>query len=191
MNLQIIISGIGGQGVIFGTKVLFQAALLKEFKVIGSETHGMAQRGGSVVSHLKIGNFLNPMIRTGAADIIYAFDETEFLRTLPFIGNRGVCFVNTRRNDLTNGGIGKHLAKKCVKIFTVDADRIALEIKTPLSANLIMLGFSIPSKHLPFGLTDLEKTITKITPNRFLDMNLKALRSGYENWQSKPLTTTV
>lgn len=185
MNLQIIISGIGGQGVVFGTKVLFQAALLKEFNVIGSETHGMSQRGGSVVSHLKIGNCLNPMIRTGTADVIYAFEETEFLRTLPFIGNSGACFVNTKKEDLTNGGLGMHLTKKRIKVFTLDAGRIALELKTPLSVNLIMLGFSIPSGHLPFSLTDMEKTIADITPDKFLEQNLKALRAGYKNWQSK------
>jgi indolepyruvate ferredoxin oxidoreductase beta subunit len=184
MNLQLIISGIGGQGVVFGTKVISQAALLKEFKVIGSETHGMAQRGGSVISYLKIGDFLNPLIRPGTADIIHAFDQTEFLRTLPFIKNGGVCFVNTNRDDLVTGEIAKHLKNANIRIFTLNADKIALELKTPLSVNLIMIGFSIPSNYLPFNQSDIEETISKITPKKFLDMNLKAFRAGYEKWRS-------
>ncbi|MBI5359657.1 MAG: 2-oxoacid:acceptor oxidoreductase family protein [Planctomycetes bacterium] len=184
MNLQIIISGIGGQGVVFGSKVLFQAALLKGLKVIGSETHGMAQRGGSVVSHLKIGDFHSPLIRAGAADMIYAFEEAEFLRTLPFIKNRGICFVNTGRNILTGSEIEKYLIRKHVRVLPIDAGRIARELKAPLSVNLIMLGFSVPSNCLPFSRTDMEETIEKISPHGSSEMNLKAFRAGHKNWQS-------
>lgn len=183
MNLQIIISGIGGQGVLFATKVLSQMALSKELKVIGSETHGMAQRGGSVTSHLKIGDFLSPLVRSGTADIIYAFDKTESLRTLPFIKEDGVCFVNSSAVDFLSTKIRQHLTKNNIEIFHLDADKIALELGMPLSVNLVLLGFSITSNRLPFSLTEMEQTIKKITPSRFLEMNLKAFRSGVESWK--------
>jgi len=183
MNLQIIISGIGGQGVLFATKVLSQTALSKGFKMIGSETHGMAQRGGSVTSHLKIGDFLNPLIRTGTADIIYAFDETEFLRALPFIKEDGVCFVNSNAGDFLCTKIRQHLTKNNIEVSHLDADKIALKLGMPLSVNLVLLGFSIASNRLPFSLTEMEQTIKKITPGRFLEMNFKAFRSGVASWK--------
>jgi len=202
MNLQIIISGIGGQGVLFVTEILAQAALSKGYKVIGSETHGMAQRGGSVISHLKMGDFQSPLVRTGTADIIYAFDQTEFLRSLPFIRKQGICFINAPDGNFLSDKVSQYLTKNQIKLCYINANKVALDLGNLLSVNLIMLGFSLCANlpapmlrqvglsasrgtsgqagRLPFSKPELEQTIREITPNRFLEMNFKAFRSGYE-----------
>lgn len=185
MELQIIIAGVGGQGVLFATEILSQSSLDKRHKTIGSETHGMAQRGGSVVSHLKIGNFLGPLVRRGTADILYSFEKTETYRTLPFLKRQGVCFVNAPADTRWGTEIEKHLNKQKIKICSLNADQIALEMKAPLVANLILIGFSIASGCLPFTQADIEGTIKKIAPSKFLELNLKAFRTGYEAGQSQ------
>ncbi|MEK7449308.1 MAG: 2-oxoacid:acceptor oxidoreductase family protein [Planctomycetota bacterium] len=183
MNIQIIISGIGGQGVLFATKVLTETALARGANLIGSETHGMSQRGGSVTSHLKIGRFQSPLVRTGAADILYGFEQTEFLRTLPFIKNGGVCFINTSKNTLPNEKLQKYCHKHGIAIFYLDADKIALELGAPLSANLVMLGYSTAllqntRQNIFFTAAEMETTIKKISPAQLLEINLKAFQTG-------------
>jgi len=78
--MQYIIAGIGGQGILFSSKVLGHIALSKGINVIGSEVHGMSQRGGSVISHYKTGDYSSPLVEKGEADVLLAFDQTEALR---------------------------------------------------------------------------------------------------------------
>src|SRR5574341_1699737 len=85
MEQKFVVAGIGGQGVIFATKVLSKAALLCGERVLASENHGMSQRGGSVLSHVKIGSDQSPLIRRGTADVLLAFDRLECIRNLPFV----------------------------------------------------------------------------------------------------------
>jgi indolepyruvate ferredoxin oxidoreductase beta subunit len=99
MDLKLILSGIGGQGVLFATSVFSETALSLGYDVLGSETHGMSQRGGSVISHLKIGAYESPLVRQGTADVLLAFDEDEAYRTLGFLTRGGLCFVNSARSD--------------------------------------------------------------------------------------------
>ena len=80
MRQQIVISGVGGQGVLFVTRILAEAAIMKGISVLASETHGMAQRGGTVLSHLKVGNFSSPLIRPGNANGLLALKADSFAR---------------------------------------------------------------------------------------------------------------
>ena len=75
MRTQMILAGVGGQGILFATKIFSELGLKIGLSVTGSETHGMSQRGGSVISHLKLGSFHSPLIRTGSADLLYSFDK--------------------------------------------------------------------------------------------------------------------
>jgi len=95
MALKLIIAGIGGQGVVYATKVLSHAALARGERVMASENHGMSQRGGSVMAHLKIGGDEAPLIRRGTADALIGFDRVETMRNLTFIRPGGSVFVNT------------------------------------------------------------------------------------------------
>lgn len=201
-QLQIILTGIGSQGILFTTRVLAWSALTKGFKVIGSETHGIAQRSDSIISHLKIGNFLSPLVRRGAADIIYAFEQTEFLRTLPYIKSGGVCFVNAF--TLPSCGkvkIDKFLKENHILVFPVEATKIASELGNPLLVNLILLGFSLAafeeiltqsgiiSYQFPFTRSEIEQTIKELSPATFLEINLKALEAGYVSFKRNETLT--
>ena len=94
MKVQIVLAGIGGQGILFSSKIFSELGLKLGLDIMGSETHGMSQRGGSVTAHLKLGKFQSPVIRTGTADVLYSFEENETYRTLKFLRRGGVCFVN-------------------------------------------------------------------------------------------------
>ena len=136
ISQQIIINGIGGQGILFITKLLAQAAINKGLSVYTSETHGMAQRGGNVISHLKIGEFISPLIRPKAADGMIALQKEGVDLYKHFLKNNGWIFLNSSNPDDKIDNF---------KTTAVNADKLALQINNPLSLNLIMLGNSLKS----------------------------------------------
>src|SRR3972149_3754284 len=85
MNIQMIISGVGGQGVLLVTRIFAAFALQEGYPLIGSEDHGMSQRGGSVMTHLKIGNFDSPLVKKGGADILLSLEKNEAYKTLHYL----------------------------------------------------------------------------------------------------------
>ncbi len=124
---QIVISGVGGQGVLFVTRLLAEAAIARGHAVLTAETHGMAQRGGSVVSHLKVGAFASPLIRTGCADGLLALKAESLELHGHYLRTSGWQVVNS------GGESASH----------VDADALAARIASPRSVNLVMLGFAL------------------------------------------------
>jgi indolepyruvate ferredoxin oxidoreductase beta subunit len=131
---QIIISGVGGQGVLFVTRLLAEAAMTKGFAVLTSETHGMAQRGGTVVSHLKVGDFSSPLIRPFSADGLLALKPESLAQHGSFVKPGGWAIVNS---SLPLQQFVELL------ITTVDADRLAIDIGNLKAVNLIMLGAAL------------------------------------------------
>ncbi len=131
---QIIISGVGGQGVLFVTRLLAGAAMMKGLPVLTSETHGMAQRGGTVVSHLKVGDFSSPLIRPFSADGLLALKPESLAQHGAFVKSGGWAIVNSSRP--------LHEPAELM-ITPVDADRLAGEIGNLKSVNLIMLGAAL------------------------------------------------
>ncbi len=131
---QLVISGVGGQGVLFLTRLLAEAALEKGLPVFTSETHGMAQRGGTVISHLKVGDFSSPMIRPGFADGLLILKD-ENLNLHAGYGRTGAwAVVNSRDFDsLPQAGQG-------LKITAVDAGALARSVNSARSVNLVILG---------------------------------------------------
>ena len=115
MKVQIILAGIGGQGVLFSSKIFSELGLKLDLDVIGSETHGMSQRGGSVIAHLKLGKFQSPMIRIGTGDILYSFEENETYRTLRFLRKGGICFANLEDSSRFDQKVLDYLKKKGIK----------------------------------------------------------------------------
>ena len=97
MERRYIVAGIGGQGVVFATKVLAQAGLARGVPVTACENHGMSQRGGSVMSHVRIGGSDAPLIARGTADALVAFDRDEAMRHLPFVRAGGAVYVDADR----------------------------------------------------------------------------------------------
>ncbi len=186
MNLQLILSGVGGQGILFSTRIFSELALEKGYNVIGSETHGMAQRGGSVISHLKIGDYSSPLVRQGTADILLAFDRDEAYRTLGFLKRGGLCFVNSLKEDFWDPGIRGYLEKSGIRAYSFPADKVALALGAPRSANLALIGYALSVPDVPFTYEDVRETIVRVSPPRFRDANLSAFETGYRGEKSIP-----
>ncbi len=164
MNMQIAITGRGGQGVLFLTRILAECALRLGVEVIASETHGMAIRGGSVISTLKVGSYRGPLIRSGQADLILALDEGSVDTYAHLLAPHGALILNTPRSSSSPA---------------IDATGMAAGIGSPLMANLILLGFTLKFKKL-FCDYSLAESVTKaISPERFWEANLNALQLGY------------
>ena len=186
MKVQIILAGVGGQGVLFATRVFAQMAMANGFPVIGSETHGMSQRGGSVVSHLKLGPFNSPLIDRGTADIVYSFEKNESYRSLHFLkgatekGQGGLCFINAPDEGFMEAQIETYLRERGARVYVLAADAIARELGSPLSANLVLIGFSSAHPSFPFRYDDLEETVRTVSPSRFREANLAVLERGYQ-----------
>jgi len=177
-NYQIILAGIGGQGILFTTKIISTAAMRTGFKVIGSETHGMSQRGGSVISHLKIGNFKGPLVRLGEADILFAFEGNELIRNLPFLNSNSNIILNANKSFEIPEKINKRLSSLEIDLHRIDANEIALELKSPLVANLAVLGYFANLDILPITYDEFSETIDILSPARFKKLNLDAFNRG-------------
>ena len=185
MRGQFLLAGMGGQGILFATRVLAYCAVAEGNKVLGSETHGMAQRGGSVVSHLKVGNYESPMVRAGGADFLLSFEPMEAYRYLHMLRIGGTAYVNTKDAGFLDAEVAAALQERDVAIHTVDAFRIARELKAPLSANLVVVGFARASGPPGKGFEMFRETVGRISPPRFAETNLGAFDAGVEAWKSR------
>jgi len=179
MDAKLILAGLGGQGVLFATRVFSETALALGYEILGSETHGMSQRGGSVISHLKLGAYDSPLVRQGTADILFAFDEQEAYRTLAFLRRGGLCFVNSARGDFWDEGVARYMAENDITAYSYGADSVGLELGSPRSANLALLGYGTSVTETPFGHDQVRATIERITPPGFREANLVAFDAGY------------
>ena len=148
MELQIVIAGLGGEGIIFMTMILAEGAFHHGYPVISTETHGMAMRGGSVISQLKIGDFQSPMIRYGHADLLIATSEGEVERNLLYLKKLGGQIIIDSPNGEPN---------------SIDAKGIAHQIGNPRAANLVLLGYAI-AKLNAFDPQIFEEAVTSLFP---------------------------
>ena len=184
MTCQLIIAGVGGQGVLFAAKIMAHAAGRAGLPVLASQTFGMAQRGGSVMTHLKIGDFAGPLVRQGDADLLLGLDGTEAHRTLPYLrprrdGRGAVCVVNAgAAQAFPDQRIGALLRDRGVTIHTCDADGAALAMKRPMAANLVLLGFAASGGDLPFSFDEIRDAALALGGAAHRQANLDALESG-------------
>lgn len=176
---QVIISGVGGQGVLFVTRLLAEAAINKGLPVFTSETHGMAQRGGTVLSHLKVGDFSSPLIRPLQADILIMLKAENLKQHGSFLKPAGWAVSN---------GIGNLENGSSLAVETVDADALAQKIENPKAVNLIVLGFALATAEKTAADDQLfcsAEDIKDILKNRFgknekmLNASIAALEAGY------------
>jgi indolepyruvate ferredoxin oxidoreductase beta subunit len=170
---QIIISGVGGQGILFVTKLLAETALESGLSVLISETHGMAQRGGNVISHLKVSKrepgvgaepFVSPLIRPGRADLLLALHPDGEALHRYYLKDSGAIISNRTA---------------CESPTCLDADRIAMDLGSPVSANLVLLGFAAGSKSLFCSPEQLRATLERLGGKR-LEASLKAFQAGWD-----------
>jgi indolepyruvate ferredoxin oxidoreductase beta subunit len=179
---QLVISGIGGQGVLFVTRLLAEAAIAKDLAVFASETHGMAQRGGTVVSHLKVGPFSSPLIRPAEADGLLALKAENMAQHGGFLKDGGWAVVNEAPSADADD---RH------PTFRLDADALAGHIHNPKAVNLIMLGYALSPDRKPTsgsGLLfctyeDVLAAVETVTPGRrqLRESSLIALETGFRS----------
>lgn len=179
-TINIVLCGLGGQGILFMTRVLAQSALDKGFDIMGAETHGMAQRGGSVVSHLRLGEGLGSLVRTSSAHFLFALEENEGYRNLPFLAPEGRLYVNANAHPFPREEVKAYLEKKNILYRALPAGQMAQELGAPMSSNLALLGFFSAFGEGPMGREDLRLTIEKISPDPFRDKNLMIFDAGLE-----------
>ena len=179
-TVNIILCGLGGQGILFMTRVLAQTALDKGFNVLGAETHGMAQRGGSVVSHLRIGDVQSSLVKTGSAHFLLALEENEAYRNLPFLSRGAKMFVNADSQGFPREEVKGFLDKRAITHRSAPAGKIALELDAPLCTNLALLGYFTSFDEGPATQEELRKTIETISPDRFKEVNLKVFEAGLQ-----------
>jgi indolepyruvate ferredoxin oxidoreductase beta subunit len=184
MKVQVVLAGIGGQGILFSSKIFSELGLRLGLEVMGSETHGMSQRGGSVTAHLKLGKFESPLIRTGTADILYSFEERETYKTLKFLRRGGTCFVNLVSEDRFDNKILDHLKKNEIILRAYDASGAASKIGSILTANIMLIGYSVGTGLVPFKPGDLRYVLAAVSKKKDLEMNLKAFDTAVREGQS-------
>lgn len=188
MNNQknIILCGVGGQGTVLASKLLAAAAMSKNIPVMSAETIGMAQRGGSVFSHLRMGDSLYaPMIETGTADLIIGFEPGETVRMLPYLKKGGHVVTSIRAvkpvtatlsgSDYDAPQMIEYLKEHVPNLTLVDASRACAEIGSPKVLNTVLLGAAIRTGVLDFSITEIEDILKQTLPEKFHAMNLKAL----------------
>ena len=184
-SFDILIVGIGGQGTILASNILGEACLIEGRHVKGAETHGMAQRGGSVESHIRIGGQFGPLIVPGQADLLISFDLLEALRYSHYLKKGGMLVVN-RHLVLPTSVFTQKIAvptedeiigrlKNC-DLCLLDADAIAAEAGSVLAQNVVMLGAA--SGAMPLKPESLVAAVRKLVPPKTIEINIKAFEMG-------------
>lgn len=186
---SIVICGVGGQGILLTSTILGEAALLSGLDVKKNEVHGMAQRGGSVISQIRYGTkVFSPLIPIGTASIIISFEKMEALRYLPMLDqNNGIIILNDYEIPPAPVLMGKEkypdnikqlLSQKVHKVFAVDAYNIAKSIGNTRMANIVMLGAA--SEFLDISQSNIKNAMKKYISQRLYEQNVKAFDAGVQ-----------
>lgn len=183
---NIMIVGVGGQGTLLTSRILGGLALTAGYDVKLSEVHGMAQRGGSVVTFVRYGEAVaEPIVEEGCADLIIAFERLEALRYAHFLKKDGVMIINDQRIDpmtVVTGqatypeNIIENLEKE-YKVIAVDSMAEALKLGNSRVFNTIILG--VAARHMAYDKAQWEEVIRSTVPPKTVDLNLKAFETGY------------
>ncbi|MEA3507311.1 MAG: 2-oxoacid:acceptor oxidoreductase family protein [Synergistota bacterium] len=179
--MQYVICGIGGQGILFATKVLGHVALSRGEHVTGSEVHGMSQRGGSVISHFKTGDSESPLVCAGEADVLLAFDQKEALKNYHFLRPGGCAVVNAEDTE----SLGEPNLAQFVEAMRLDMvsvpgyDILDREMDGRfLFLNSLMLGALCGAPGGGVSPGDARAAIDALSPERFRNDNLQAFDLG-------------
>jgi indolepyruvate ferredoxin oxidoreductase beta subunit len=186
-TINVLIVGVGGQGTLFAGKVIGEVAEKSGLTVKQSEVHGMAQRGGSVVTYVRIGDqVISPLIEKGEADLIVAFEQLEALRWIEFLKPNGIVIVNEQKISPTPVIIGAakyptdvfdRLDRAGVQTVRVDAPAIAAQSGNPKAVNIVLLGML--AKRLPMARNLWLDAIAAKSPAAFVTANQEAFNKGW------------
>ena len=188
-TMNVLLTGVGGQGVVLASYVLSHVAMSEGYDVKQSEVHGMAQRGGSVVSHFRFGDKVwSPLVPLGAAALVMAFEALEGLRHVQWLKPDGVLVYNALRINPSPVAAGLATYPSEIDALIkeawpsakcVNANSLAKEAGTVKAANVAMLGAISPT--LPFASETWERVIREAVPPKTIDVNLQAFRLGAES----------
>ncbi len=186
MTNSCLLCGVGGQGTVLASKMIAFAAMEKGENVRTAETIGMAQRGGSVVSHVRVGGSIkSPIIPIHGADVLIAFEPAEAVRCLEYLKEGGTVIVNKKAvkpvtSSLTGSDYdGKvmlsHLQKKVKKLILVDGDAVCERCGSAKVLNMVLLAAAVKAGALSMNIEELQNAIEKKLPEKFKEINLKAV----------------
>ncbi len=187
-KLNIMVVGVGGQGTLLTSRIIGKTALEQGFDVKLSEVHGMAQRGGSVVTFVRFGDKVSePVVEEGDVDVLISFERLEALRYAHFLKKDGVLIVNDTRIDPMTVVIGASSypeniienLKKEHTVHSIDGGKIALELGNSKVLNSVVLG--VAAKYIGFTEQDWLGMIEKTVPPKTIDLNKKAFIAGYNS----------
>lgn len=195
MNKNILLCGVGGQGTVLASKLIAAAAMKKGLSVMSAETIGMAQRGGSVFSHIRIGdNLHSPMIATGTADILIGFEPGETVRMLPYLKKDGQVIVSSHAMIpvtavLSNGSYDPeamlaYLKQTVAHLLVIDTEEACLTLGSSKILNILLLGAAIESGALGLTESEIKDAIKERLPERFHELNFQALNYFHETMPS-------
>lgn len=200
MKYNILLAGVGGQGLILLSAVLGEACTANEIPIVTEEQHGLAQRSGSITAHVRIGEAYSPMIPYGEADLIIAMEAMEALRNIEFLKKDGDIVMNTNMmhpvietNKLVNNrdqnlpyitfdAIINQLKKATTRILVLDAKTLATQTGNTRTENIVLLGAASNLENFPLKRDQLLLAIKQIVPSKTVEANIKAFKLG-ENKQ--------
>jgi len=191
VKVDVVIAGVGGQGTMLAAKVLGRAACLAGLNAVGAELLGLSQRGGAVVSHVRIGDAVySPMIMEGSADVLLGFEPSEAVRRLPDVSKDALMLINTSPYvppsvsmglaEYPNLDVIFNVLKNHARTLLLNAKDIAAQAGNPITLNAVMLGALAATGKLPFGQEVLEEALKRSVAKPLVEVNIKALRLGME-----------
>ena len=186
MRKNILLCGVGGQGTVLASKLLAAAAMEKGLPVMSAETIGMAQKGGSVFSHLRMGEGIEtPMLSRGSADLIIAFEPAEAVRMLPYLARDGRVVVSQtpvipvtavlKQSSYDGSEMIAYLRQQVKNLTIVDGEAACREIGSPRALNMVLLGAALHSGALPFSVEDIKRVMQKRVKPQFYEINCRAI----------------
>lgn len=193
MKLDVVFCGVGGQGVVVLSDIFCEAALIEGFDVAKAEIHGMAQRGGSIVAHARVGDKVqSPLIERGKADVVLGFEVLETARALPMLKNNGTVVVNTKylppnaaaacsSKPLSQEQLMSMIRARACTVHGIDAVSIANNLGNLLVVNTILLGALSALPENPIPSSSFEKAITGRFKEKYVKINLQAFQRGRES----------
>lgn len=188
MKKDILICGVGGQGTVLASKLIAAAAMEEGNTVHSAETIGMAQRGGSVTSHVRIGEAYSPLIPKGKCDMILAFEPAEAVRNLPYLKKDGLVIVSSVPVKPTTESLHEtgydgtemiaYLREKC-NVIVVDSEALCARYGSNKYLNVILLGVAVGSGVLGISKEAVKREIEKRVPQKYVENNRQAFEDGF------------
>ena len=192
-GFNIVLAGVGGQGTLLAAEILGVAAVKDGLNVRVSEIHGMAQRGGAVVSTVRIGeNVLAPTVLEGQADVLLGFEPLETLRNVKYASEKTLVIMSSERippTELATKNVRYPSMQEIMKelycfsrtVIAVDTERLAEDAGSSLTQNSVLLGALAAAVKLPMKTESILEALCELAPSKHVEVNVKAFKLGYDN----------